>query len=412
MNISDQQRQWAVRAAHWARSVVAVLGVSLAASGAGVARAQSGPGPASPEAGSAARALLPPSKRSAPAPPPPVPNIDYGARVQAGLVLNGLKSPDGLTQTTNADLYMKGQVVSAFKWMVSATSSLGGRPNSPSTVDFRVLDAIARFEPAPWFNVWMGRMLVVVDRFGQAGPWGVDEWFLHGLISGAPLATPRTGPLGRDLGVNIWGAPFGGHLKYYAGVYQLQDPDVNPLFSGRLQLNLVKPEGFFFHRNTYYGGRELATLGVGAQYQRGGSRQPTPALPPDDFAPIVDEHELIMGDLAVEKHLGPGTLSANAAAYRFRGAFRAWDSVYMGSLGYTFRRKVGLGNVRPSVRVQELQSAVDGAEASRVVDAQLSYVMMKWYARVHLSYRKTRIDLGSGPAEGDTLVFGVVLWDP
>ena len=53
-----------------------------------------------------------------------------------------------------------------------------------------------------------------------------------------------------------------------------------------------------------------------------------------------------------------------------------------------------------------------GAGASRVIDTQLSYLIMNWYARVLLNYRHSSIDLGGAAALDDRLVLGVVLWDP
>ena len=127
------------------------------------------------------------------------------------------------------------------------------------------LDVIAKFEPLPEFNIYAGRMLVQADRFSPSGPWGIDEFFYPGFFMGVagPPALPKAGPVGRDVGTTVWGAPFGGHFKYYAGAYQLQDPALSPLYSGRLQLSLLNPEPAFFQRTTYYGTKDLISLGVG-----------------------------------------------------------------------------------------------------------------------------------------------------
>jgi hypothetical protein len=353
-----------------------------------------------------------PRKPVPPAFPPAIPNIDYGGRLRVG---TALQDDDGLDpyMTVDADVYMLGQVHRMFKWQIALTLSYGGSPGSPSTTTWSVLDAIARFEPTPWFNIYAGRLIVVVDRFGQAGPWGTDEWFYPGIFAGAPLATPKTGPAGRDVGVNVWGAPFGGHLKYYLGAYQLQDPALNPLLSARLQLSLLNPEPAFYHRNTYYGDAELISAGIGAQFQKDGSRQPTPAAPPAGFVPLTDDHAVLSADLAIEKTLGgAGSLSVNGAAYFFEGDFRSWESLYLASLGFVFSPVVGIGKFRPSVRVQQAQAPAAGAGVSRVIDGQLSYLIMNWYARLLLNYRHSSIDLGTGAVKDDRLVLGVVLWDP
>ena len=334
-----------------------------------------------------------------PAFPPAIPSIDHGGRLRVGTTI---QEDDGLDLFMNvdADLYMSGQLHRMFKWQVAMTLSYGGTPGSPSTTTFSLLDAIARFEPVPWFNVYAGRLIVVVDRFGQSGPWGIDEWFYPGIFAGAPLATPKTGPVGRDVGINVWGAPFGGYFKYYLGAYQLQDPALHPLLSGRLQLNLLSPEPAFYHRNTYYGDLELISAGIGAQFQKDGSRQPTPAMAPAGFVPLTDDHAAWSADVAIEKRVGSaGTLSVNGAAYFFEGDFRAWESLYLASVGFVFSPVVGIGKFRPSVRVQQAQAAAGGAGASRVIDAQLSYLIMNWYARrpLELSAQQHRSGRGSGP---------------
>jgi hypothetical protein len=347
----------------------------------------------------------------APAFPPAIPSIDHGGRVRAGAGLYG-DSLDDPYMTVEADLYMSGQVHRMFKWQIAITLAYGGTPGSPSTTTWNLLDAIARFEPAPWFNVYAGRLIVAVDRFGQSGPWGMDEWFYPGIFAGAPLATPKTGPVGRDVGVNVWGALFGGHLKYYLGSYQLQDPALSPLASGRLQLSLLSPEPAFYHRNTYYGDLELISVGVGAQYQKDGSRQPTPPMAPAGFVAQTDDHGALSADVAVEKNLGSaGSLSINGAAYFFEGDFRAWESLYLGSVGFVFAPVIGIGKLRPSVRIQQAQSAV-ATGVSRVIDGQLSYLIMNWYARVLVSYRHASVDTGAGAVDDDRLVLGVQLWDP
>ena len=92
----------------------------------------------------------------------------------------------------------------------------------------------------------------------------------------AAAPSRRRGPAGRDVGVTAWGAPLGGHVKYYLGAYQLQDPTLSPLFSGRVQVSLLSPEPGWFHRTTYYGDRDLVSIGIGGQIQNNGSVMAVP----------------------------------------------------------------------------------------------------------------------------------------
>src|SRR5688572_31933044 len=53
------------------------------------------------------------------------------------------------------------------------SSDLGSSQEATASL----LDAIARFEPIPEFNIYLGRMFVQADRFTPSGPWGMDEFF-------------------------------------------------------------------------------------------------------------------------------------------------------------------------------------------------------------------------------------------
>ncbi len=375
--------------------------------------------PPTPAAAASAPAGIPPASAPkgpvAPAFPPAVPNIDYGGRMRiASLFSDGEGGVGDVSMRVDADFYMSGQIQEVLKWLISATLSYGGVPGAPSTATFNLLDAIARIELSPWFNIYAGRLLVTADRFGQAGPWGMDEWLYPGIFAGAPLATPKTGPVGRDVGFNVWGAPLGGHLKYYLGAYQLQDPTLRPLLSGRVQLSLLRPEPAFFHRNTYYGDGELISVGVGGQFQQDGSRQPAPSMPSADaLVPLTDDHAELNADVAIEKTIGGlGSLAINGAAYFFEGDFRAWESMFLGSIGLVLPPVIGVGKFRPSVRIQRAQSAAPGAGASHVIDGQLSYLIMHWFARAVVTYRHASLDLGAGTAEDDRVLLGIQLWDP
>ena len=362
--------------------------------------------------GTAPKAPVPPAF------PPAIPSIDYGARLRTGLRLQNPDQPkslDKVSGTVEADIYFSGQIHRMFKWLVSATLSYAAQPGTPSAVNWSILDVIARFEPLPEFNLFLGRMLVVADRYAPSGPWGMDEWFFPGFIPGiAPPALPKSGPQGRDVGVNAWGTFLEGHLKYYLGAYQLQDPNLRPLFTGRLQVSLLSPEPNFFQRTTYYGDKDLISVGVGGQYQAEGSLLVMPAAMPGMMGTtLTDDHTELNADLIVDKNIGnAGTLSVQGAGYWFGGDYRAFKSLYLAGVGFLFPQVIGIGKFRPSVRLQRAQSAAPGAGGSIVLDVQLSYVIMNWFARVHFGYRHSSVDVGGGAVAGNMLFLGIVLADP
>lgn len=358
----------------------------------------------------------------APAFPPAIPNLDYGGRLRVGLKLQNPTDPEKMNdvgELAEADLYLSGQVHRFFKWNVSVTLAYTGAPGAPQTGTVQPLDMIARFEPLPEFNIWMGRMLVVADRFPPSGPWGMDEFFYPGFFPLiAPPALPKAGALGRDVGVTVWGAPYKGHAKYYLGAFNLYDPALNPLLTGRIQISLLNGEPNFNHRTTYFGTKDLISFGVGAQYQKDGSVQAVPITMPPTI-PLTDDYGNVDVDLTVEKNVRDlGTLSVVGALSKFYGDFGRWESFWLASLGYMLPKPIGVGKLRGTVRYQRGMDTVDGAVASSVVDAQLSYNIAAWFARLALGYRRGSSFLAASmtaPARtqpSNMIYLGVTVADP
>ncbi|HEU5075336.1 MAG TPA: hypothetical protein VFU02_14195, partial [Polyangiaceae bacterium] len=285
-----------------------------------------------------------------PAFPPAIPNVDVGGRLRVGLLLQNPEDPqkvDDVGEAMTADLYASGQIHRYFKWLVAVTTSYAGTPGASQDATVNLLDAIARFEPIPEFNIYMGRLFVQVDRFTASGPWGMDEFFYPGFFPlVAPPALPKSGSSGRDVGVNVWGAPFDGHFKYYLGAYNLHDPLLNPLLSGRLQVSLLNGEPAFFHRTTYYGTKDIVALGVGAQHQLDGSVERVPVTDPPTV-PRTDDYSYATADLTVEKNIGDvGTVSVVGAYSKIYGDFQRWKDFWLVSLGYMLPKPIGFGKVR------------------------------------------------------------------
>jgi hypothetical protein len=367
----------------------------------------------------------PPPGPVAPAFSPAIPNIDFGARMRIATKFQSPEDPeklDDISQQLNADIYMSGQIHRMIKWQAGVTIAYSGALGSSNVATVAPLDVIARFEPLPEFNIYMGRMIIVADRFTPSGPWGMDEFFYPGVFPGAtsaPLA--KGGPDSRDLGVNIWGAPLGGHLKYYLGAYQLHDPGLNPLLSGRLQISLLSPEPAFYQRTTYFGTKDLVAFGVGGQFQKAGSFLPPPAAVPGmpAMAPVTDDYSFFTADMVLEKILGTaGTVSLYGAYMMQKGNFQRWDNFWFVSGGYLLPGVYGIGKIRFNARYQRALENVDNAEATTVLDFQVSYNIMAWFARFQLGFRRSESFVRPTTATpallqaGNQIYLGVTLADP
>jgi hypothetical protein len=353
-----------------------------------------------------------------------MPWIDYGARLHMSTRLTDhadSNRPNSLRPgtTIDGDIYMAGAIHRLFKWQAGVTVAYNGVQGMAQMATVQPLDLIARFEPMPEFNVWMGRMIHVADRFMTSGPWGADEYNVPGVYPGiAAPVLPKTGAVGRDVGFNIWGALFGGHFKYYAGAYQLHDPAINPLLTGRLQVSLLSPEPGFYQRTTYYGTRDLVSVGIGGQYQANGSvlaGMPDPMMPGVTPAPAaIGDHTYFNFDVDVEKVFEPGTLSFVGSFQMFGGDGQYWDNGFHLGLGWLFPQVIGVGKFRPNVRFQMANPKNDGLDAATMIEVQLSYLVTAWFARVNLGYRRANTPTGPmGAGVGSNMIWlGVVLADP
>jgi len=366
--------------------------------------------------------------------PPAMPNIDYGGRLRSALRFQGVSDPSAFNDvaaTLYADLYAGGQINRMWRWLLAITSGeYGGTAGAPSTVSMSVLDAMAGFTPVPEFQIYAGRMLVMADRYAPSGPWSLDEWFYPGFFVGTPPAVPKAGPAGRDVGVTAWGAPLGGHIKYYLGAYQLQDPALSPLFSGRVQVSLLSPEPGWFHRTTYYGDRDLVSIGIGGQMQNNGSvmAMPTAMMGVTPPPAMLDDYREFNADLIVEKRFGDlGALSLEGAYYNFQGTYQPWKWSMVAAIAYNSPVLTGIGKLRPSFRFQQAQAkqvtaAGESFDPTRVYDVQLTYAVMNWFTHVVVNYRHYDVVYASSSAAapaaapphstGNMIVVGVQLWDP
>ena len=170
--------------------------------------------------------------------------------------------PDGGDATDkflldSARIYVSGPVTEKIKFMFnteyeSTNNKIG------------VLDAVARIELHPKFNIWAGRLLPPSDRANLHGPFYAHNWnvYTDGIQNGHPFVFQ-----GRDNGVVYWG-DFG-KLKVSGGGFDgaTATGNKNVIGAARVQVDLWDPEKGYYLNGTYYGGKNLLAIGAAVQAQ-------------------------------------------------------------------------------------------------------------------------------------------------
>lgn len=352
----------------------------------------------------------PPAELSAPPPalepPPPVEeappaddlgklNLSVWTRVDLGLSSATSAAPlnfpsgdklDDVWSTGEFEFHASGKV---WKY-ASLTLNLAARynsgdPDAPNIMgDFGVMDGIVQIEPSEYFNIWLGRMLVPVDRSNFSGPYFMAPWFYPGFgFAGGYVAVPRQGPFGRNDGVTVWGQFNGGMVKYYAGAFDLHNPSESPLFSGRLSLHLLNPEPGYYGSSTFHG-MDLLGIGVGFQSKKDASIAPMDGVPADDYSEFNF-------DVLFEKDFGSaGVLDIEGAYYKFNGDFEPTDAGWFALASYILPGEIGVGRLQPLVRVQQAVPADDALDKSLIIDAQVAYILNSYATRFTLGYRNSK----------------------
>jgi hypothetical protein len=241
-------------------------------------------------------------------------------------------------------------------------------------------DAIISFDFVDEFHLWAGHLLVPVDRANASGPFFMIPWNYPGFFAG--VSAPLEGPSGRNNGTVLWGDISGGKLTYLAGVFDNASVATSPLFSGRLRLALWDPEPGFWGNGSYFGDKNLLSIGVGAQFQKHGSASMTADKDWTD----------LNADVLVEKKLpGGGWVTGEGAYYHYNvldGGFS--DMFYV--LAAFASPTVGVGNIQPMVRYQwEKIKANTGANPWNL-DVGLSYLVKGPALRAVATYSHTKFN--------------------
>jgi hypothetical protein len=342
-------------------------------------------------------------------PPPPTEDMQHapmgihawgrvGARLQS---FQDPKKMDRLSSDGDLELHFDGNVTKEIGVTGNLAAVFGPNAGPGGAADIQgtvaILDLIARFDINDAFHIWAGRMLVPSDRANFSGTWFEAPWYYPGTFAigqrgGAGFMGPREGPYGRNDGATIWGQVNGGQFKYYVSAFDLWDPTKKPLWSGRLNLNLLDPEPGYYHSSTYYG-KDILAIGVAGQVQKNGSTfTPMGAMAPSGVADAA----LFNADVLFEKNLHEsGVIDIEGAFYKYIGDYEAYKYSYLALISWLTPDKVGPGKIQPLVRFQQGKfKATDQTDTS--VEAQVGYVIAEYNARLALGFQHTKVNDVSG----------------
>ncbi|MDY0057925.1 MAG: hypothetical protein RBS46_16660 [Methyloversatilis sp.] len=297
------------------------------------------------------------------------------------------------------------------------TKNIGGMINFERQSDesMRILDAVAQFELTEGVNFWFGRMLPPTDRANMAGPYFANVWE-YPMVSQYPNAFT-----GRDDGALIWGNVLGGKLLYSVGAYQgknrgtgLSNDSDDPLYATRIAYSFLDPELGYYGTNSYFGSKEIFTVGMAYQMQKNGVGT---ALARGDYrAWNIDA-------LYETKLAGGGVMTLEGAWYDYDtdgvtdvtagnilctnvnncGGAQAGDA-WLLTAAYLIPTKIGIGQFQPYTRYQKFNADTGGD--TKQWDFGLTYVMSGHNARITAVYSDMENAAGT---DTDKFVLGVQL---
>jgi hypothetical protein len=301
-----------------------------------------------------------------------LPPITVGGGVQTSFVHT---SPDESEDSdefllNSVRLYVNGPVTGKINFTFN--TEYNGATNAVG-----VLDAIARFEMSPRFNVWFGRLLPPSDRANLHGPYYSHHWAVYtdGIQDGYPFVAA-----GRDNGVVYWGDY--GKVKVSAGAFDGKSAtgDDDVIGAGRVQVNFWDPEPGYYLNGTYYGGKNILAVGAAVQAQSGDSA--------------------FTADFLLEKKLGSGSVVSVEAEYANYDHLGGYYAQYGQSDGgfvlgsFLFPNQVGMGKFEllgkyAQANFSEGLTLPDEDFDQKTTEINVNYIIKDFNARVMFFFKNT-----------------------
>jgi hypothetical protein len=328
-------------------------------------------------------------------------SIGVGTRGSFSSVEDGAPSGndwDNDFNLDNARIYLNGQITEIIKFELNTECTFCG---DSDLEDYAILDAIAKFDINPAFNIWAGRLLVPADRAEMSGPFYANVYdfnktpFFPSDYS-VKFGNGGAGVYGRDQGVTFWGglgeeARFTYAVGAFNGYQSGSNQDDNLLFAARLSYNFLEVEKNpgYYTSSTYFGkAGDIFTVALAAQYQEDGAGT---ELQPADFTGVTV-------DVLFEKVLGGGGVITMEGEYKTfdtdlsEAALASGDCfcLFDGDAGmatalYMFPSVVGVGKFQPYVRYTK--NDPDKSDDRDEVEVGVNYIIDGHNARISAFYQ-------------------------
>lgn len=332
-------------------------------------------------------------------------SLGVGLRTSSSAVQDAAPSGGDWSTDFNLDngrIYINGQIHEYVKFEFNTECAFC---DNSDLRQFIILDAIAKFELASYFNIWAGRLLVPAERQEMNGPFysTIYNAFTTPFFPADFSTTYGVGGAGiyeRSNGFNIWGAAGPeGAFQYVAGLFTGlrsapgtgPNQDDYPLLGTRFAynfLNVEKNPGYYTSGGYFGTAGDILTLGLAFQYQEDGA---------GSF-----EHPGNFYGLAVD---GLWEMPTSVGVFNVSGEYKYFDSTYS-TLAFTdndpnaflmfsgnsfnltglylFPNEVGIGKFQPYVSYSGIYP--DDSENRDLFQIGLNYVIDGFNARASLWY--------------------------
>lgn len=333
-------------------------------------------------------------------------SVGFGARSNFSFVEDAANDGDDSTDFAleSARLYVSGSLNKYIKGMFNTEKS-GGNDT------FQIIDAAGTFQITPDVGIWAGRFLSPSSRANMAGPYFTSgDGYWQNIASRYGW---NGGIIGRDDGVAVVALALDQRLAYSFGAFEgdnifkftglANESATNPdqsdelMYAGRLQYSFWEKETGYYGTGNYLGAKDIFTIGIAARQKGDGSASTTE----------VGDYSQWVVDLLIEKKLGPGAVSFEAAYYDYDT-----DDVFMSEqgeayalgAGFIFNKKVGWGQVMPFVHYQTFDA--DNEIETERTDVGVNYIIDGYNASFTAAYRMGEV---TDASDVDAFVLGLQL---